>query len=234
MLGKRDRKPGVTWFKTFGGLICRTVKEPTEDSRSRINAVGDEVHEEYYDALEGRITEIALNQFTYGDNVIRTLEIELADEGSGERGRLSLPLLSQQARSFLVKIEGADVTKPLRIDCGNIEGKKTQWLTITQNGKKIPPLYTKENPNGLPQWKEVMVSNQRQWDRSEELTFLENIANNTNAKCINYTNAVLAVDQTHPGVADDFQVPDDYSERVEKLKDAAVGAGFEDDDDVPF
>jgi hypothetical protein len=46
-------------------------------------------------------------------------------------------------------------------------------ITLYQDGNKIPPAYTKEDPNGLPQMVKIKVKGKEQWDDSDMMGFLE-------------------------------------------------------------
>jgi hypothetical protein len=49
---------------------------------------------------------------------------------------------------------------------------------LYQDGNKIAPYYTKEDPNGLPQMQKIKVKGKEQWDDSDMMAFLENMALN--------------------------------------------------------
>ena len=54
--------------------------------------------------------------------------------------------------------------------------KTITGVTLYQDGNKIAPYYTKEDPNGLPQMKKIKVKGKEQWDDSDMMAYLENIA----------------------------------------------------------
>ena len=56
--------------------------------------------------------------------------------------------------------------------------KTITGITLYQDGNKIAPAYTKEDPNGLPQMTKIKVKGKEQWDDSDMMLFLENMANN--------------------------------------------------------
>jgi hypothetical protein len=56
--------------------------------------------------------------------------------------------------------------------------KTITGVTLYQDGNKIAPYYTKEDPNGLPQMQKIKVKGKEQWDDSDMMAFLENMALN--------------------------------------------------------
>jgi hypothetical protein len=54
--------------------------------------------------------------------------------------------------------------------------KTITGVTLYQDGEKIAPAYTKENPNGLPQMTKIKVKGKEQWDDSDMMQFLEQMA----------------------------------------------------------
>jgi hypothetical protein len=47
---------------------------------------------------------------------------------------------------------------------------------LYQDGQKIAPYYTKEDPKGLPQMVKIKVKGKEQWDDSDMMQFLEQAA----------------------------------------------------------
>ena len=56
--------------------------------------------------------------------------------------------------------------------------KTITGITLYQDGEKIAPYYTKEDPKGLPQMVKIKVKGKEQWDDSDMMTFLEEMALN--------------------------------------------------------
>jgi hypothetical protein len=57
--------------------------------------------------------------------------------------------------------------------------KKKVTLFLQQGGKALKHAYTKDEPNGLPQMKQIKVKGVMQWDDTEMMEFLENMVNTT-------------------------------------------------------
>lgn len=70
-----------------------------------------------------------------------------------------------------------DVKKEIKVSpqVKEVDGKQKSSLFINQDGASIKHAYTKENPNGLPQMKQVKVAGNLVWDDTEALEFLENM-----------------------------------------------------------
>lgn len=153
------------------GKITRRVKEPTGRSRERINKNGVTVHEEHYPAVEGIITDISVKDGDYGKQWI----VKLEDDG--DEYQLQMPYSSGYSASFLKALPNVDLSKKVRLTPKlTIEGdKKRTTLFIKQEGKAVKWAFTKENPQGIPQLRQIKVKGVTQWDDTDVMEFLENV-----------------------------------------------------------
>ncbi len=72
-----------------------------------------------------------------------------------------------------------DITQPIQLSPQQkeVDGKVKSSLFINQGGIHIKHAYTKDNPNGLPQLKKIMIKGKETWDDSDQLEFLFNMVN---------------------------------------------------------
>lgn len=162
------------------GKITKRVKEPTENSVSRVTKEGKTVHEEIYDAISGTITDIKTQdhpQFGRFWNVTLT-------DGS-DTYILQMNYSSSYSAAFLKLLPNVNLSLPVRIipTMKVVEGKKKPGMFIMQNGEALKHYYTKDNPNGLPPLAKVKVKVQgklqEKWDDNDMMEFLENMVNET-------------------------------------------------------
>lgn len=160
----------AAFYSVTDGKICRTFKSATAKSKERTNKVGKVVHEEFFDALSGRIIDIKIKEHPeYGNFWNITLK-------DGEwQGVIQMKYSSGYASAFLKMLPNVDLSKDVTIvPKMTIEGdKKKASLFIMQEGKPLKHFYTKENPNGLPQMKQIKVKGVMTWDDTEMMEFLE-------------------------------------------------------------
>lgn len=162
-------------FLSIGdGKITKRVKEPTDNSVSRVTKEGKTVHEEIYDAISGIITEIKTTDHPqYG----RFWNIMLQD--GNESFSLQMNYSGGYASAFLKLLPNVDLSEAVRIipSMKIDNGKKKVSLFITQHGEPLKHFYTKDNPNGLPPLQKVKVKKSgklvEQWDDNEMMEFLE-------------------------------------------------------------
>jgi hypothetical protein len=176
MAAKKDNKGGVNfrYFKIFSGKLVENVSAETEGATTRVNAVGNTVHELSFTGYEGYLKNVSIVESEKAD-FGKQLQIHLED--MGENVLLQLPVSGGYAYGFLSKLPNADLTKPMELRPYEIEdkatGKKRHFLVIYQDGEKVEAFFTKENPNDLPQLEEKTIKGKKVWDDSERIFFFE-------------------------------------------------------------
>jgi hypothetical protein len=159
----------AAFYNISNGKICRQFKEPTDNSKERINKTGKKVHEEFYDYIDGKIIGIETKDSDYGRSWIVTLQ---DDDG---KYVLQMPYSSGYSAAFLKTLPNVDLSTSVKlIPKLTIEGdKKKTTLFVNQHGKALKFAYTREMPNGLPELKQIKVKGKLTYDDSEIMEFLE-------------------------------------------------------------
>lgn len=176
-VGKNDQS---AFYSIFNGKICRQFSAPTEASVERTNKNGKVVHEEYYDYITGRITDITVkdppaDRADYG----RQWVIKLEDEGG--TSVLQMNYSSGYSAAFLKILPNVDFSHEVKIVPKQTVGegdKKKSSLFIMQHGAALKHAFTKENPGDLPQLTQKKVKGKMTWDDSEMMEYLENMVKN--------------------------------------------------------
>jgi len=167
----------IIYLSVADGNLVRQHKQATERTTERITKTGKLVYEERFKDLTAKLVNIDTKENDYG----KQWQVTFTDEGVTYI--VSLPFSSRYASSFLKALPNADLSKELRFMPWAMKDKNDATKTITgitlyQDGEKIAPAYTKEDPNGLPQMTKIKVKGKEQWDDSDMMLFLENMANN--------------------------------------------------------
>jgi hypothetical protein len=159
----------AAFYNISNGKICRQFKEPTSSSKERVTKTGKTVHEEFYDYMDGRIVGIETKDSDYGRSWLVTLQ---DDDG---KYVLQMPYSSGYSAAFLKTLPNIDLSTSVKlIPKLTIEGdKKKTTLFVNQHGKALKFAFTKENPNGLPELKQIKVKGKLTYDDSEIMEFLE-------------------------------------------------------------
>ena len=170
----QSQSKGVFLTITNGKLV-RQYPTPTEKSVARINKMGREVHEEFYDSLSGYITDVKTRESEYGKSWV----IVVKDEQTFYN--LECGFSSGYAMSFLKALPNAKLQELVTLSPKLIiDGdKKQSVLFISQNGNGMKHYWTKANPGELPDLKKIKVKGKDTWDDSERLEFLEEYVKNT-------------------------------------------------------
>jgi hypothetical protein len=156
------------------GQICRKVQSKTKDSKERVNKNGVTVHEEYYKGWRGRITAIEVREHKdYG----KFWNVTLSD--SDGEAILQMQYSSGYSSAFLKILPNVDLNSDVIITPNmKIDGdKKKATIFITQHGVPLKHYYTRDNPNGLPELKQIKVKGKITWDDSDMAEFLEKMVN---------------------------------------------------------
>ena len=166
---QNSQSESVIFLQISNGKIVRQVKTKTDNSVSRVNKLGREVHELFYDSITGVISDIATRESEYGKSWVVSIKSE------GKLYKLEFNYSSGYATTFLKALPnvsfGDIVTlSPKLIIDGD---KKKSVLFISQDGKGLKHFFTKDNPNGLPELKKIKIKGKESWDDSDRMEFLE-------------------------------------------------------------
>jgi len=172
-LKTRSKDSNGTYLKIFGGKI---VQERTENFSSdnevkvRENKLGKKVYYVEYDSVSGKLVHAEMRHIEdFGADVI-----ELSIKDGIDNYQLSLNVNSRYGQSFMARMLAIDLDKPIEIipyAFENKEGKKISGLNVHQNGQKINSLYTKDDPNGLPEAKQIRKGKELKWDFTDQTNF---------------------------------------------------------------
>ena len=174
-MGLNQSQSKGVFLSITNGKLVRQYPTPTEKSVARINKMGREVHEEFYDSLSGYITDVKTRESEYGKSWV----IVVKDEQTSYN--LECGFSSGYAMSFLKALPNAKLQELLTLSPKLIiDGdKKQSVLFISQNGNGMKHYWTKANPGELPDLKKIKVKGKDTWDDSERLEFLEEYVKNT-------------------------------------------------------
>lgn len=170
----QSQNESVIFLSISNGKIVRQSKVPVENSVARINKLGREVHELFYDSINGVITDVITRESEYGKSWVVSIKSE------GKLYKLEFNYSSGYATTFLKALPnvsfGDVVTlSPKLIIDGD---KKKSVLFISQDGKGLKHFFTRDNPNGLPELKKIKIKGKESWDDSDRMEFFEQYVQN--------------------------------------------------------
>lgn len=169
-MGLGNREDG-NFITILNGKLCQRVPEGTEGAVTRVNKIGNTVHEKFHDFFVGKLVDIKVKDGEYG----KTWNFHFVD--SGELYILQLSYSNSFATAFLKMLPNIDLTKEMKVSPSvkEVDGKQRSSLFINQDGQTVKHAYTRENPNGMPDLVKVIVKGQEVWDDTKRLEFLQNM-----------------------------------------------------------
>jgi hypothetical protein len=167
----------TTYLSVADGNLVRQHKQANAQTTERLTKTGKLVLEERFKDLTAKLDGIATRENDYG----KQWQIKFQDQG--DFYIVSLPYSSRYASSFLKVLPNIDLSKEIRFMPWAMKDKNDPTKTITgitmyQDGEKLAPYYTKEDPKGLPQMVKIKVKGKEQWDDSDMMSYLEEMALN--------------------------------------------------------
>jgi len=172
-MGFETRSEG-RYFTILGGKFCQRVGEKTEGAIPRINKLGKQVFEKFYDSFTGQLVNIKVQDGNgYGKNWIFVFK-------DGEDvWNLQLGYSNSYATNILKMLPNIDINKPFKLSpqVKEVDGKSKSSLFINQGEQHIKHAYTRENPNGMPDLEQVVVKGDTVWDDTKRLIFLQEMVN---------------------------------------------------------
>jgi hypothetical protein len=174
-MGLTNYNGGGKYITVLAGKFCQRVADNTEGAVQRVNKEGKVVFEKYYDAFTGKLVDIKTQDGAYGKNWLFSFR------DKEDTYNLQLGYSNGYAVAILKMLPNVDITKEFKVSPKQEvkDGKTETSLFINQDGKPIKHFYTKDNPNGLPQWEQITVKGQQVWDSTKQLVFLENMVKST-------------------------------------------------------
>jgi hypothetical protein len=186
-----SQSESVVFLAIANGKIVRQFKQATDKSTTRINKMGREVHEEFYDSLTGILKDVTTKESEYGKFWVIKMESD------GVLYQIEMNYSGGYAASFLKTIPNADFTKEFTITPKlTIEGdKKKSVLFVNQMQKGLKWFFTRDNPNGMPELAKIKVKGKDTWDDSDRMEFLENYVKSNILPKINNKSSQVSDDE---------------------------------------
>lgn len=159
------------YYGISNGKIVRQFANRTPNSVERLNKNFRPVHEEFYDYLDGILSDIYVKENEYGKFWI----VILFDEKIQVRQQLQFGFSSGYALAFLKALPNVDIQRSLKIvPSAKKDGDKLKTtMFLKQNNTTLKWFYTKEHANGLPPLKRMRVKGKDVWDDTSAMDFLE-------------------------------------------------------------
>lgn len=171
-MGLDTNRERGTYITILNGKFCQRVDPSTPGAIARVNKLGNTVHEKFYDSFTAKLVGIKTQDSqAYGTNWVFSFK------DKGDVYQLQLSFSNSFATAFLKMLPNIDLEKEMKLQpvTKEVDGKTKSSLFVTQNGVNVKHAYTRENPNGLPDMKQITLKGQLIWDDTDRLEFLHNM-----------------------------------------------------------
>lgn len=228
MSGFGNNSNNKIFFNVFKGKFAiRTSEENAQADPhgvSRVNKNGKTVHELHFGDFTGLLCKIgSANSEDYGQQIVYQF---IADNDLYE---LKLSVKSRQARAINFRLPNIDLSKEFTLHVFDKEedGKSNTILWISQEGNKVLPFWTKDEPKDLPQAIKTVFDGEERWDFGDQRNYLMTyLAEKIIPKLIPVT-----ANMQEAAVAQSSPAPDDMRESGPQND---VPPREEEVDDLPF
>lgn len=183
---KQKTESPVKYWGFSRGQFVRRVNENTKGAISRTlekgpNA-GKVVYEIFMDEITGQLIDIKIKDGDYGKSFQLLIDVSI-----DEPEFFAIDFKFQSAGKRLLKtLPNIDISQDIAIRTWEMDTTNAKGEPITMTGAtvyqgeiskagKVPPAYTKDEPNGFPELKEVKVKGKKVWDDSDQIEFLEDL-----------------------------------------------------------
>lgn len=171
----------TTWLTARAGKLCMNVPEGTPKCYPKLDKNGNPTgyFEVRYDLIEGILIGIELRERTHEGNTYKSWLLTFLDEHYLIY-KVEMNYSSSYAKRFLNCSMNLKMQQPFMLKVWKLKDKETdkeiQGSTCWQDGQKVPPIYTKENPGSKPEMVQVpQPDGSLKWDDAAEMAFYERL-----------------------------------------------------------
>jgi len=161
---------GRKFITIVGGKWTLRVTEDTEGAVARALTngpnEGTDVHELYFDHLDGMIVGGEIKDGKYG------MDICFDIDDDGEKFTVQIPLQSAYFGTIAKVSPNIDPTQKIFLGMGFDTEKKKPFMYVQQNGETVRAAFTKAEPNGMPEAFKEKVMGKEQWNFQAQEQFL--------------------------------------------------------------
>lgn len=227
--GSDDKQTGLIYLRIAGGKIVETVEPDTFGAVMRMTKPteeypnGREVWERRDGYVDGVITSMYHKDKEYKGETVAELHVRLSD--GAERYCLQVNKGNRYWVGIMMRLPNINFQRSVRFSPYDFEGKdeatggkkQVVGINLFQNGVKIAPAWTKDQPGDLPLGRKVRVNGKDVWDFEERDAYLMRVF-------LELQNQLEIGDQVLGG-----DVPPDIKPTL-----TSAPAKQDEDDDLPF
>lgn len=248
----------MIYLKTLNGQFARRHREPIQDvTTSRTLDSGKVIHEEFFDAIVGKVIEIGIRKAD--DSKYSDSFYIIVDDGE-DKFNIQTVAEGGYGLDVMNRLYGLNPNLPTELRAWALEAdndKKYYGIALKQGGEKIDRQFGKDE---APSWERHEIGNKVLWDKSPQVKFF---IHKLQEKFQEFSMISLPADYSMNGVEvkaassdereikeqfkDKREAPQQQAQTVDQLPRTEDGkkidanqatsftnGGDEEDDDLPF
>lgn len=171
-----EKKPLNRLYLTiYEGILCTRRAQPQENFIEYHSKKGKVTYIREFDHIYGYLVNVRSHEEETLEGLkYRTMHFTF-DNGSGNEIVLVVPLTSEFVARFAKCAPNFNFQKPIFIKVFPDRKTHTPVVIFQQGGENVPQAFTREKPNGLPQWEHDPVTGD--WDNRAYWRFLFEVIN---------------------------------------------------------
>jgi len=158
-----------TYLNIIGGKFAKKVHAGTEGAVERINKKLETVHELQYTKLSNVMITGIEKKIKEGFGASWEVTLKEADETFV----LNLNYSGRQTNGLTHRLPNINFAEPVTLSLFTNDEGKTYLTVYDKDGNKIPPAYTKDNKNGLPDLVKKKTQGIEKWNDDAQMEFIE-------------------------------------------------------------
>lgn len=188
------KEPNDTvYLNIYEGMLCERSATPKPDYIEYISksdtTKGKVSYVRIVKRLKGYIVGFQSRQHeTLEGKKYRVAQI-VFDNGQGKKAMIVCPIDSEFVSRFAKCVENMNLAMPVEVSVFRDKQRGKTSVAFYQNGQKVDQKYSKENPNGIPEWKTNPMTGKA--DTSAYWSFLFNIISEYALPRIEHTRIAL-------------------------------------------
>jgi hypothetical protein len=236
MAGPTKTTSQFTYVNIFQGkfVIRCNQDDPDPDKRMRKTKDGTEIWEIPY----GKLEDMMLADIREAEHDQYGKSWEIIMEAGNNYYLLRIGKRSPVSNMFLSRLENIVLDKPITLTAWMPDGEDKNIISIWQDGQKVERAHTRENPNGLPEAKQMVVNNELVWDFSEQITFYSELVKSLRPHMAGVHREAAAVAQEQATAPPPATKQSGPAKQEAAFKEEPHGPGTQADDDnqddLPF
>lgn len=167
----------LKYIGTFEGKFVMRVSEGTEGAQSRVNKLGNTVHEIRFNKLTGQLVDIIEKDGDYGKRY------QFVFSNKGDKAALESSLKGNLASAIINRLPNLDLSSPFEIVSRYNNEKGSAYFFINQDGEEVKDYFQTWDSDTkkwtlhhkFPAWEKIIVDGEEKWDSTKQIAYQKKV-----------------------------------------------------------